>query len=148
MTDQDNRDRRRYGITADEAAARGISFPVPVTDVASAREALGLLSEEPGEFASRLGISTVLRAARQDAGMSRAELARQANVTPAYIGNIERGREVPTNPETIAKLATALDVDPDRIYAAIGRVPADLAEWLSGDIDAIKATRRAMDEGT
>lgn len=148
MSDQDDRDRRRFGVTADQAAAREIGFPVPVTDAASAREVMDLLSQDPEEFAGRLGISTVLRVARQNVGISQVELAQRVGVTPAYIGNIERGREVPTNPETIVKLAAALDIDPDRIYAAIGRVPADLVEWLGGDIDAIKATRRAMDEVT
>lgn len=74
---------------------------------------------------------------RTDAGVTRAELARAANVDPAYLRRIEQGKASPSV-ETYARLATALGDDLAlRLYPNTGptirdRHQAAIAEALLG----------------
>ena len=61
---------------------------------------------------------------REHRGLSRAELAAKAGLTPGHIGHLETGRRHGT-PETLRHLATALDVTVDDLVRI---EPAALAE--------------------
>jgi transcriptional regulator with XRE-family HTH domain len=50
-----------------------------------------------------------LRELRRSRGLSQAELARQATVTPSYVTRLENGSSAP-NLDTLSRLATALNV--------------------------------------
>ncbi len=63
--------------------------------------------------------------------MSQSDVARAIGTTPSFISQIEGPRpERLTSPTTIANLGRVLDVNPDRIYAALGRIPPDLEDNL------------------
>lgn len=48
---------------------------------------------------------------RTASGVSKADLARTAEVTPAHFGDLVSGRRAGANPDVRARLADALDVD-------------------------------------
>ena len=54
--------------------------------------------------------SHVLRQAREERGWSQEKFAERADLNRSYLGEIERGRAIPSL-ATIGKLATALDLD-------------------------------------
>lgn len=52
--------------------------------------------------------------ARHDKQMSQRNLADQANLSPSYIGSIERGRKR-CSPEALCRICTALEISADYI---------------------------------
>lgn len=89
-------------------------------------------------------VASLIRDARARRGMTQEDLAGAVSVSPSYIAHLESGRRVPTAGVTITALAEALEIDPDTIYAAAGRVPDDLAQRLASDPEAVRAVRRAL----
>jgi transcriptional regulator with XRE-family HTH domain len=53
--------------------------------------------------------ASVLRQLREERGWSQEQLAAQAGLNRSYLGEIERGRAMPTL-TTVAKLANALEI--------------------------------------
>ena len=62
-------------------------------------------------------IGEKIKRARQEAGITQAELARRLNVTPQTIGQYERGLINPKY-ETALKFAEALDLQPSWLFGA------------------------------
>lgn len=55
-------------------------------------------------------IGTVLKTAREKAGLTQAELAERAGVTRAYYADVERGRYTPSL-RVLSKLSEILNID-------------------------------------
>lgn len=51
---------------------------------------------------------------RERAGFSKSEFARAAGISPSYVTDMEHGRRTPS-PAILARMADALDVDPDAL---------------------------------
>jgi transcriptional regulator with XRE-family HTH domain len=57
---------------------------------------------------------TVLRQAREDSGLTQAELADKADVSRVYVGLIERGTKTPTL-DVFVRLAKGLKMAPSKL---------------------------------
>jgi transcriptional regulator with XRE-family HTH domain len=57
-----------------------------------------------------------LRVLRKQKGLSQEELAHQAGINRNYVGQIEREEKSPTV-DMIEKLATALDIEPIKMFS-------------------------------
>jgi transcriptional regulator with XRE-family HTH domain len=80
------------------------------------------------EQAKRLG--RWLRAKRQEAGLSTIQLGKQAGMSDATIGRIERGAFQAPAPDKLARIAEALDIELADVYAmAEYAVPAGLPSF-------------------
>jgi HTH-type transcriptional regulator, competence development regulator len=53
-------------------------------------------------------------------------VAGRVGVEPSYLSKVERGEQPPPSEETVAKLAAALNEDPDVLLALAGKVPTEL----------------------
>jgi transcriptional regulator with XRE-family HTH domain len=60
--------------------------------------------------------SMVLRQLREERGMSQEQLAERADLNRSYLGEVERGRAVPSI-LTVSKLASALDIRVSSLFA-------------------------------
>lgn len=65
-------------------------------------------------------IGNIIREARLNQGLTQEELAELVDVTPAYIGHIERNQRS-FSLQTLVKLATELDIDMNHLFSE--RVP-------------------------
>jgi transcriptional regulator with XRE-family HTH domain len=63
-----------------------------------------------------------MRRYRRDRGWTQAQLARQSGVSPATISRLERGDDLPLA-RTVAAVAKALGVEPDRLLGLEGQPP-------------------------
>jgi transcriptional regulator with XRE-family HTH domain len=72
------------------------------------------------------------------------ELADTLGVTGSFISQLEAGTRIPRKHDFITRLADALDVDPDDLYHLIGRVPEDMAHWITADRQHLTAVRHLM----
>ncbi|MFM8978929.1 MAG: helix-turn-helix domain-containing protein, partial [Planctomycetia bacterium] len=75
-----------------------------------------------------------LCAARAAAGLSQADLARRAGLTPAYVSLLESGRRRPPRPPVVERLARALGNAPGPLLelAALERTPDPIRRRLQG----------------
>jgi len=62
--------------------------------------------------------------------MTQVEVAEKANVGHTYICRIENGHARPPSPETIVRVADALDADADELLALAGKVAPDVEQIL------------------
>lgn len=99
----------------------------------------------PAAAPATSAVATLIREARGRRGLTQADLAAAASVSPSYISHLEAGREVATHPATIDRMAAALGIDPDALYAAAGRIPDDLVQRLAADPDAVRRVREALE---
>ncbi len=83
-----------------------------------------------------------LRDLRRQKNVSQRTLAEQVGIDVTYLSKLENDRMAPPSIETIAALATALDADVDELSVLAGKIPPDIAEVLSKDLDAVKLFRR------
>lgn len=81
-----------------------------------------------------------LRALRKRAGLTQAQLAERAGITPDYLGRIERGQGAVTL-ETLDRIASALGV-PLRQLLDIGEIATASREEI---LKSIQATLRKKD---
>ena len=72
-----------------------------------------LIKEEPSRYETAIGIR--LRKVRKEKGIGLAKLAQLAKVSKLTIIRIESGKTSP-KPETISKLAAALQIEPDQLH--------------------------------
>ena len=109
--------RRARRLPARDACKRGISdacSPVRVPTTTFERAVASAVAQRHGTLAADL-----LRL-RDDAGVARAQLARESGVDPRYLARIERGTQAPSM-ETYQRLASALGADLHaRIYPNTG----------------------------
>jgi len=71
-----------------------------------------------------------LREWRKGRGWRQCDLSWKVDLSPAYIGQIERCQVPPPANEFIVGMAEALNVSPDIALAAAGRVADDVAEII------------------
>lgn len=113
----------------------------------------------PG-IATTLGVQ--IRARRNALGWSQAQLAEAVDVTPNYLGNLERGEALPTV-QTLVDLAEALQATPgellgggperdewiDRLVATAVTVPQERRGMLLELVEVVAGHRRgAQKSGT
>ncbi|MCI0341264.1 MAG: helix-turn-helix domain-containing protein [Planctomycetales bacterium] len=94
------------------------------------------------------GFAEALVAARRAAGLSQAESARRAGVTPAYLSMVERGLRPPPSDEAVARLADAVGASRVEMLslAHLTRAPADLRDRMAR-LNARLSRQRAMWRG-
>ena len=73
-----------------------------------------------------MAFGTLIRREREGRQMTLTELARQVDVSIAYLSRIERERENPPPDRLVAALARALRLPADDLFAAARRLPPDL----------------------
>ena len=73
-----------------------------------------------------MSFGKLIRGAREERDMTVTELARQVEVSIAYLSRIERDRENPPPDRLVTALAKALDLPPDNLFAAARRLPPDM----------------------
>jgi len=66
------------------------------------------------------GVGAVVRAARDDIGLTAAELARRAQLSPAQVSRIEAGITAKPSRSTLTALARALDRHPRLLFVVAG----------------------------
>ncbi len=65
-----------------------------------------------------------------DRSFSLRQVAERIGVEPSYLSKVERGEAAPPSEETILRLASELDLDPDALLALAGKVSSDLKEVI------------------
>lgn len=89
--------------------------------------------------------ATRVRHALAAQGMSAYELARQTGIERSSLYNmLSPTRGWFPDHERLVKIAAALELDPDLLYASAGKVPADLEAAMTYDADTIKHVRRIL----
>ena len=83
-----------------------------------------------------MSFGTLLRRRRERQDMTLTELARQVEVSIAYLSRIERDRENPPPDRLLAALARAIDIPADTLFAAARRLPPDMRA-RTGDVIAV-----------
>src|SRR5690349_587680 len=87
-----------------------------------------------------MSFSGHLRTLRQEAGLSRAGLARRAGVPVTTLRNWENGRGFPALPAFV-RLAKALGVPPERLAEGVDDPAEQGAEFARGETSSTRATR-------
>lgn len=90
-------------------------------------------------------IGSILRMAREDAGMSLASLARRTNYTKGYLSNIEHGRKQPT-PKVILAYERALGDDVNRRALLSGLAASAVAPLAASEVLRQALTAMLEDE--
>lgn len=67
-----------------------------------------------------MDFGSCIREMREEKGMSGRELARRANISQAYLSQLERGENKKPSPEIIKKIAKGLDVDYNDLMTLAG----------------------------
>lgn len=87
----------------------------------------------------------MIREARIAAGLTQPELAAQAGISASQVSAIESTRtDRATYPAVLDKIAPVLGIDRDDLYAAAGRIPAELTAAMTGNASALKKVRRTL----
>ncbi len=73
-----------------------------------------------------MAFGNYIRRQREDRELTLTEVARQLEISIAYLSRIERERENPPPDRLISALAGALNLPPDDLFAAARRLPPDL----------------------
>ena len=76
--------------------------------------------------------SVELRKLRKEARYTQQQLANLANISAAYISQLETGKKKPTD-RVITKLCGPLDIPENRLLIKIGKVKMDLAATFSAN---------------
>jgi len=74
-------------------------------------------------------LGEVLREARVAKGFGLRAFARKLEVTPSYLSDIENDRRVPSE-DVMSRLASALELDLDRLMAMAGRIGGDAQRYM------------------
>jgi transcriptional regulator with XRE-family HTH domain len=85
-----------------------------------------------------------VRDARVAAGLSLRALARQLEVAPSYMNDIENDRRVPSE-AVLRRIASELDLDADLLLATAGRVGEGAREYIKEQPAAGVLFRRLSD---
>lgn len=86
---------------------------------------------------------------RKEKGVSQRTLAEEADIDFSYLSKVEN--DVPgfatLSEPTLAKLADALDVDPDEMITRAGKIPSDVKRMLVDDFSLVKEIRQRKRSG-
>ncbi|MHB1582403.1 MAG: helix-turn-helix domain-containing protein [Acidimicrobiales bacterium] len=77
-------------------------------------------------------VGELVRQWRHEAKMSQRRLAELVGVSFPHISKIEADREQASS-ELLERIAKALGKDADELFAAVGRLPSDVAEIVRSD---------------
>ena len=87
-----------------------------------------------------------IRDARVAAGLPLRALARQLDVAPSYMNDIENDRRVPSE-TVLRRIASELNLDADLLLGAAGRVGEGAREYIRANPTAGVLFRRMSDAG-
>lgn len=76
-----------------------------------------------------------LRVGRARKRMTLRQTATTVGVSASYLSDIENGRKIPSE-DVVLGLASALDLDPDDLLAAAGRIGEGADEYIRANPDA------------
>ncbi len=94
-------------------------------------------------------LASKIKYCREALSLSKAELARRAKVSPAFIGNLESGEEKTMSEERANAIASALGLKPIEIVDLLPvNHPARLKAKLSAKVEAVEAVGRHPVIGT
>jgi HTH-type transcriptional regulator, competence development regulator len=71
-----------------------------------------------------------LRKLRKDKGMGLREVARKADISPAFLSKVELGKEKPPSEEKLRALAMVLGCEEDRLFGLAARLPSDIVKII------------------
>jgi HTH-type transcriptional regulator, competence development regulator len=75
---------------------------------------------------------TLVRETRLDKGYSLRKFAELVGFSPTYLSQVEQGKvEKPPTAERVRRMAELLDANVDEWIALAGRMPEDLADYIS-----------------
>jgi transcriptional regulator with XRE-family HTH domain len=86
-----------------------------------------------------------IREARISAGLSLRALARDLELSPSYINDIEYDRRIPSE-NVLMQIADLLDLDADQLLGAAGRVGEDAQRYLKENPTAGVLFRRVASD--
>jgi len=90
---------------------------------------------------SDLGIE--IRTARAERSLSLRGLARAIEKSPAFLNMLETGDPPPAVAEdTLLSIASALDIDPDRLITLAGRTPSDVVPSDELEVSIFREVKR------
>lgn len=84
-----------------------------------------------------------LRQLRERRGLSLRELAESLDVSCSYLSQVERDLAAPPTQQRLLSLAYILEVDPDRLFLAAGRIPKDVEVMLRRRPELLQTIRAA-----
>jgi len=84
-----------------------------------------------------------LRELRLEKGLSQRELAERVGVTFPYISKIENNNLAAPSEKILEKIASNLEVDPDILIVAAGKIPSYIESFIVKDFETIKFLRNA-----
>lgn len=84
-------------------------------------------TSDPGVPPLRESFGRQLRSLRLGRGLSIRRLARLARMDASYLSRIEHGQLLPPPPSAIARLAVALQIEPEELNALAWRLPEDVS---------------------
>ncbi len=97
------------------------------------------MAETLGQFIRRL---------RGEKNLGLREMARQVDISPAYLSRVETDEEkTPPAEETLKAIAEALAADLDTLMHLAGRVPSDVGEMIKEDPHLPQFLRTARSRG-
>jgi transcriptional regulator with XRE-family HTH domain len=76
-------------------------------------------------------LAELLAASRRARKLSLTQLAKKAGASTSHLSRIERGERDSLSRELLGRLATALDLDPERLFAAARLLPPDVERELA-----------------
>lgn len=100
---------------------------------------------QPCDTIPLTALGQYVRDARLAAGLSQAALAELAGATQAQVSVLETRRDLTAIwPALLDRIGDALDLDRDQLYALANRIPSELLDALTGDVDALRRTRKEL----
>jgi transcriptional regulator with XRE-family HTH domain len=90
-------------------------------------------------------LGEIIREGRLAKKLGLRELARELEITPSYLSDIENDRRVPSE-EVLRKLAARLDLDADHLLAFAGRFDDDAERYLKGNPSVWALFRRISEK--
>src|SRR5262245_50815202 len=73
----------------------------------------------------------IVRTARRRQGLSLAEVAGRAGTSPSHLSRLERGKRLALSRDLLARIASTLEVDTLRLFAAAGLLPPEIGRELA-----------------
>lgn len=102
-------------------------------------------------FLSQETFSEFLIRKRDSIPINNSQLAKKANITPVYLGEIIKNKKCPPDKKTQHALAKALELEEEECFELFdlaakerGEIPADVYEYLVAHIDIIPELRNRM----